>query len=81
MKNEYFVPYDWGVLSFVARKSSGISMTLSLDDLMQTQFASKIALQDPRTSSVGLQFLMWVLKVKGEEEGFEYIKKMMKQVQ
>lgn len=80
MKNEYFVPYDWGVLSFVARKSSGISTTLSLDDLMQTQFASKIALQDPRTSSVGLQFLMWVLKVKGEEEGFEYIRKMMKQV-
>lgn len=78
-KNEYFVPYDWGVLSFVARKSKGISSTMSLDDLLKSQFASKIALQDPRTSSVGLQFVMWVLKVKGEEEGFEYLKQMMKQ--
>lgn len=75
LKNEYFVPYDWGVLTFVGKETA----TLSLDQLLQPEFAQKIAMQDPRTSSVGLQFVMWVLKTKGEEEGFKYLARMMKQ--
>lgn len=81
LKNEYFVPYDWGVLTFIGKsKESDKSVrTLSLDQLLQSPFAQKIAMQDPRTSSVGLQFIMWVLKTKGEEEGFRYLSQMMKQ--
>lgn len=75
LKNEYFVPYDWGVLTFVGKTAA----TLSLDQLLQPEYAQKIAMQDPRTSSVGLQFVMWVLKTKGEEEGFKYLARMMKQ--
>lgn len=78
-KNEYFVPYDWGVLSFVARKSRGLPSTLSLDDLLKSEFSGKVALQDPRTSSVGLQFLMWIMKTKGETEGLSYISQIMRQ--
>ncbi len=79
LKNEFFAPYDWGVLSFIARKGDNLPATISLDDLLKTEYSRKIALQDPRTSSVGLQFVMWVLKTKGQEEGFKYIGRMMQQ--
>lgn len=79
LKNEFFVPYDWGVLSFVTKKDFRISPTISLDDLTRSEYSRKIALQDPRTSSVGLQFVMWVLKTKGQEEGYKYLGRMMQQ--
>ncbi len=83
LKNEFFVPYDWGVLTFVTRDNPSIEIPspLSLDQLLEKPFFRKIALQDPRTSSVGLQFVMWVLKIKGEEAGYKYLSQMMRQVQ
>jgi thiamine transport system substrate-binding protein len=81
LKNEYFVPYDWGVLTFIGKNKVGekpASQALSLDQLLTPQYAQRIAMQDPRTSSVGLQFVMWILKTKGEEEGFKYISQMMR---
>lgn len=81
LKNEYFVPYDWGVLTFIGKVKEGESLPspLSLDQLLQPGYFHKIAMQDPRTSSVGLQFVMWILKTKGEDEGYKYISQMMKQ--
>lgn len=85
LKNEYFVPYDWGVLTFIGKIKDNQNFpvtsptTISLDQLLQPEYAQKIAMQDPRTSSVGLQFVMWILKTKGEEEGFKYLLQMMKQ--
>ncbi len=77
--NKFFIPFDWGVMSFVARKSDGGFFPSSLDDLLASDFYKKISLEDPRTSSPGLQFLYWVLQSKGEEEGYAYLKKMMEQ--
>jgi thiamine transport system substrate-binding protein len=71
-----FVPYDWGILSFVSRKDLG-NAPRELNDLLSPAWRGKFALQDPRTSSPGLQFLMWVLHEKGEKAGFEYIEKVI----
>lgn len=81
LKNEYFVPYDWGVLTFITKSKAGSEQTgaVSLDQLLTPEYRQRIAMQDPRTSSVGLQFVMWILKTKGEEEGFKYLSQMMKQ--
>lgn len=79
LSNTYFVPYDWGALTFVARKDELSRVPTSLDDLLSPEFNKKIALQDPRTSSPGMQFLYWVVRTKGETEGFKYIAKMMEQ--
>jgi thiamine transport system substrate-binding protein len=81
LKNEYFVPFDWGVLTFIGKISDNGKMQnpIALDQLLQSQYSQKIAMQDPRTSSVGLQFLIWILKTKGEDEGFKYLGKMLKQ--
>ncbi len=79
-KNGYFIPYDWGVLSFISRKGELTTYPQNIDDLLEKEYFRRISLQDPRTSSPGMQFLYWVLKVKGEEEGFNFIKKMNDQV-
>lgn len=80
LSNSFFVPYDWGALTFVARKNELSRLPSRLDDLLESSYTKKIALQDPRTSSPGMQFLYWVIRTKGEEEGFAYLQKMMNQV-
>lgn len=79
LANSFFIPYDWGALTFVTRKDDLSRLPGSLDDLLDPELAKKIALEDPRTSSPGMQFLYWVIRSKGEEEGFKYLQKIMAQ--
>lgn len=74
-----FVPYDWAPLSFVVRKSDNQNVS-RLDDLLKENFSKQIALQDPRTSSPGLQFLVWVFENKSPEDAISFLKNMQKQV-
>ena len=67
-----FVAYDWAPITFVYRKGE-IEPPKNLRDLLDPRFAGTIALEDPRTSGPGLQFLMWVLGEMGEEKGFEFL--------
>ncbi len=75
-----FWGYDWGPLSFVVRRSEMKQLPKSLDDLMKEEFKGKISLEDPRTSTPGLQFLLWLIQIKGEEETFQFLKKFEPQV-
>ncbi|UOE99875.1 thiamine ABC transporter substrate-binding protein [Bdellovibrio reynosensis] len=79
LSNGSFIPYDWGALTFVARKNELTNYPDTLDELLAPELNKKIALEDPRTSSPGMQFLYWVLKSKGEEEGFKFLDKIMAQ--
>lgn len=79
LANPFFVPYDWGVLTFIGRRGEVPDTVYSLDDLLSKEWTKKIALEDPRTSSPGMQFLNWVLQTKGEDAGFDYVRKMMNQ--
>lgn len=74
-----FVPIDWSPMTFIYRKSE-VSPPKNLDDLLDSRFEKKIAISDPRTSTPGLQFLLWVLKVKGREQGFAFLKKLKKNI-
>lgn len=78
--NKKFVPYDWGILAFVVRKSENQQLPNKLDDLLAPEWAGQIAMEDPRTSSPGLQFLLWLIQAKGEDAAFEYLKKFNKNV-
>lgn len=80
LSNNYFVPYDWGALTFVVRRGELAHNPSNLDELLEPELSKKIALQDPRTSSPGMQFLYWVIQSKGEEEGFKFLQKLMGQV-
>ena len=75
-----FVPYDWGVLSFVFRKSELSQFPKNLNDMLNPEWKNKISMEDPRTSSPGLQFLLWLIQIKGEDGAFQYLKKFNTQV-
>ncbi len=73
-----FVPYDFAPLTFIARKNFKSSVG-SLKDLLRPELKGKIALQDPRTSSPGLQFLVWVFETRNSEDAAKFLKALMKQ--
>ncbi len=79
LTNNFFVPYDWGVLTFMTRMRPGLPT--SLDELLKPEFSRKIIVQDPRTSSPGFQFLYWVLKSKGENGGFSFLQNLFAHLQ
>lgn len=76
--NTPFVPFDWGILAFVTRKKEG-PMPTTLDDLLTPKFSKKIALQDPRTSSPGMQLLSWIYRSKKGSEADSYLSQMVEQ--
>ena len=70
-----FIAYDWGPLGFIYRKGE-IKVPESLKDLTQPKYKNSLILQDPRMSSPGLQFLIWILAEMGEDKGFEFLKQI-----
>ena len=73
-----FIPYDWAPLTFVGRKSLKLNVN-SLKDLMVPELKGKIALEDPRTSSPGLQLLVWIFETRPSDEAIRLIKGMITQ--
>jgi thiamine transport system substrate-binding protein len=71
-REEGFVAYDWAPVAFVYREGE-IDAPKSLSDLADVRFKGAISLQDPRTSTPGLQFLLWVLDEMGVDAGFEFL--------
>jgi len=63
------VPYDFGALTFLADSQelarAGVSFPKSLQDLLQPEWNKNFVLEDPRTSSPGLQLLLFSEKVLG----------------
>ncbi|MGE4133510.1 MAG: thiamine ABC transporter substrate-binding protein [Bdellovibrionales bacterium] len=62
---EHFLPFDWSPMSFVYRHDDQAKPE-KLDDLLRSEWKRQFALQDPRASTPGLQFLNWVRTVKRE---------------
>lgn len=59
-----FIPYDWSPMSFVYRKGE-VEPPRDFSGLLDARFKNKFALQDPRASTSGLQFVNWVRDVQG----------------
>ncbi len=72
-----WIPYDWGILTFVTKKNfTDFDNVKNLKDFTNSKFSKKIVLQDPRTSSPGLIFLIWVFNQMTEEEAIQFYKKL-----
>lgn len=69
-----FIPFDYSPMTFIYREGE-INPPKSLDDLLSARFAKSISLQDPTTSSPGLQFLNWIRQVYGDH-ALDYLKKL-----
>ncbi len=73
--DEQFLAFDWAPIGFIYRKGE-IEPPQNFADLLDSRFESSIALQDPRSSSPGFQFLNWIVAEMGEDRAFEYLKKL-----
>lgn len=70
-----FLPFDWSPMTFIFRRGQ-INTPRSLNDLIAKEYANSIAIQDPTTSTSGLYFLIWVLSVYGEEQGYKFLQSL-----
>ena len=60
-------PFDWSPLTFIYRKDGGIEPPATFDDLLRPNLHGQIAIEDPRTSSPGMDFVAWVHELKGAQ--------------
>lgn len=65
--DDVFVPYDYSYLAFVYDTETVTTPPKSLDDLVSGDPGQKIVIEDPRTSTPGLGFLLWMKAVYGDE--------------
>lgn len=61
-----FVPFDYAPLTFIYRKGAVKEPPSALKDFLDPKFKSSLSLQDPRSSSPGLQFLSWIERTQSE---------------
>ncbi len=66
-RDEIFVPYDWAHFAIVYDSARIKSPPQSLKALVEGPKSEKIILEDPRTSTPGLGFLLWMKAVYGEK--------------
>ncbi len=69
-----FLPYDFGHFAVVYDTEKIKSPPKSLDELVNGDPLQKIILQDPRSSTPGLGFLLWMKSVYGEKAGEAWTK-------
>jgi len=62
----HLVPYDYGFFCLVWDSQKLANPPRTLADLAKPEFAKKLILMDPRTSTPGLGFLAMVVAAKGE---------------
>ena len=72
--DEYFMPFDFAHFAIVYDSQTMKQPPRSLDELVNGDPAQKIVLQDPRSSTPGLGFLLWMKKVYGHKAGEAWTK-------
>ena len=74
------IPMDKGYVIITYNSSIlarlGLPPPERLDDLLRPEYKGLVFYQDPTSSGTGLSFLVWVLSVKGVEEGFSFLKQL-----
>jgi len=65
-QDDTFVPYDYAHFAVVYDREKVSAPPASLKELVEGGDEQKIVLQDPRTSTPGLGFLLWMKSVYGE---------------
>ncbi len=66
-EDELFLPYDYGYFAFVYNREQLKNPPASLRQLVEDENGPTLLLQDPRTSTPGLGFLLWIKKIYGDQ--------------
>ena len=64
-----FVPFDYGYFAVVYDKTKLPNPPTSLKELVEGDPSQKILLEDPRSSTPGLGFMLWIKEVYGDKAG------------
>jgi thiamine transport system substrate-binding protein len=67
-----FMPYDYGVLALMMDREAKLKPPHSLRDLTKPEWKKKFILEDPRTSTPGLQYLLLTREVLKEDDFKHY---------
>ncbi len=81
---QYRIDKQWRVIPFDGPNSLAIiydseqlkNPPHSFEDLLKPEYKGKLILEDPRTSSPGMGFLLWTIAVYGENGYIDYWKKL-----
>ncbi|MBX7230912.1 MAG: thiamine ABC transporter substrate-binding protein [Bdellovibrionales bacterium] len=76
---EFFVPYDWAPLALIYRKDE-VEPPQDIKSLLHPRFLNSISLQDPRSSSPGLQFLFALYSWVGEKKIADFLAQIKQNV-
>ena len=66
-KNQNFLPFDFGFFAFIYDSSKISNPPNSFEKLLADETDLKIVIQDPRSSTTGLGFLLWIKSLYGED--------------
>lgn len=69
-----FIPVDWSPLTFIYRADQSQTNVFKMPQDILTS-SKKYSLMDPRSSSPGFQFLVWIIHQFGEEILHQFIQK------
>jgi len=69
-----FVPFDYGYFAVVYDKTKLPKPPASLKELVEGDPSQKIVLEDPRSSTPGLGFMLWIKEVYGDQAGAAWTK-------
>lgn len=72
--DDVFVPYDFAHFAVIYNTEMVAIPPTSLKELVEGDPSQKIVLQDPRTSTPGLGFLLWMKSVYGDKAGEAWAK-------
>lgn len=78
---DYWIGIYVGSLGFATNtKQTAIKPPTSFDDLIKPELKGQIVIAHPATSGTSYTFLCTVLQIKGEKDGWEYVKKFAQNV-
>jgi thiamine transport system substrate-binding protein len=72
--DDYFLPYDYAHFAVIYDSEKIKAPPASLAELVDGPADEKIVLQDPRSSTPGLGFVMWMKAVYGDQAGEAWAK-------
>ncbi len=70
--SHHVVPFDYGYVALVYNKSQVQHPPQTFDDLIKPEWKNRFILEDPRTSSTGLAFLLWGIAADGDQFNRSY---------
>ncbi len=76
----HLIPYDYGAIAIVYKKNKVQNPPRTFEDLLNPRWKKSLILEDPRTSSTGMAFLLWTIAAYGDPGWLYYWEKLKPQI-